>query len=282
MKILVLGSSGLIGSALLAQLYKTNATVLAPTSAEFDFKRPASWQPWLEQADAIVNCVGVMSTQKEQMQLLQCDAPKQIYQQAQQLGVAYVLQLSALGADEAASAVFLSSKGQLDAWLLRSGLRAGVLRPSLVFAVQGRSSQLFVQLAKQGHVLLPRAGQTSIQPVCLNDVVGGLLQMLQQQHTGVVNAVGGEVVSLAAYLGLLRQGAWHQTPAKIHALPVALAKSVAALWQYANGGLVTPDSVDMLLQTRLVPVADFVQVLGRRPLTPAQFVQAAFEGVQHG
>lgn len=276
MKTLLLGGSGLIGAALWARLQNNGASVLAPTSAEFDFKQAATWRPWLQQADVIVNCVGVMSGDAAQMQDLQCAAPQAIYQQAAKLGLRYVLQVSAAGADRDANQVFLRSKGQLDAWLLNSGLKVGIVRPSLVFSPQGRSSKLFVRLAKLPHLCLPQAGQTPLQPVALDDVVTGCVHMLHTAQHGVVDAVGGEVVSLAEYVQLLRHYAWQQAPAQIHALPMGMAKAAATVLQGLSGGLVSIDSVDMLLENRLVSVAEFARLLGQRPQTPAQFLQAAY------
>ncbi|UOO90561.1 sugar nucleotide-binding protein [Vitreoscilla massiliensis] len=276
MNILLLGSSGLIGAAVLAQLQQQGHRVCAPTSAECDLLRPTTWSPYLQQVDAIVNCVGLMSDDAVRMHTLQCEAPQALYQQAAAQGLRYVLQVSAAGADVDAKQVFLRSKGQLDAWLLSSGLKVGIVRPSLVFSPQGRSSKLFVRMAKLPHLCLPQAGQTPIQPVALNDVVAGCVQMLDTIQHGVVHAVGGEVVSLAEYVQLLRHYAWQQAPAHIHALPIGMTKAAAVLLQTVSGGLVSVDSVDMLLESRLVSVAEFAQLLGKRPQTPAQFLQAAY------
>ena len=196
MNILLLGSSGLIGAAVHTKLRATAHTVIAPTSTELDFQRPDTWDAWLQQADALVNCVGVMSADNDLMQAVQCSAPQTLYQQAKRAGMGYVLQVSALGASVDADTVFLRSKGQLDAWLLASGLIVGILRPSLVFAKTGRSSRLFVSLAKLPHLWLPEAGHMAIQPltiqpVALNDVATAVVAMLQSHYSGVVNAVGG-------------------------------------------------------------------------------------------
>ena len=281
MNILLLGSTGLIGSAVHAKLSATTHTVIAPTSAELDFQRPDTWAAWLQQADVLVNCVGVMSADSGLMQSVQCTAPQTLYQQAQQAGMGYVLQVSALGASVDADTVFLRSKGQLDAWLLASGLNVGIVCPSLVFAKTGRSSRLFVNLAKLPHLWLPHSGNMVVQPVALDDVATAIVAMLQSQYSGVVHAVGGEALSFAAYLTLLRQHAWQRGPAHIHALPVAWAKCAAGVLQHVSAGLITPASIDMLLASEVVDVDDFARVLDRQPQTPAQFLQAAYAQGAH-
>ena len=281
MNILLLGSSGLIGAAVHTKLRASAHTIIAPTSAELDFQRPDTWAVWLQQADALVNCVGVMSANSELMHAVQCAASQALYQQAQSAGIAYVLQVSALGADAHAKTVFLRSKGLLDAWLLASGLNVGTVRPSLVFAKTGRSSRLFVHMAKLPHLWLPDAGRMAVQPVTVDDVATAVVTMLQNRHLGVVNAVGGEVLSLAAYLTLLRQHAWQRGPAHIHALPLAWAKAAASVLQHVSSGLITPASIDMLLASKVVDMGDFARVLGRQPQTPAQFLQAAYAQGAH-
>ena len=276
MNILLLGSSGLIGAAVHTKLRASAHTIIAPTSAELDFQRPDTWAAWLQQADALVNCVGVMSANSDLMHAVQCAASQALYQQAQSAGIAYVLQVSALGADAHAKTVFLRSKGLLDAWLLASGLNVGIVRPSLVFAKTGRSSRLFVRMAKLPQLWLPHSGSMAVQPVAVDDVTTAVVAMLQNQYAGVVNAVGGEALSFAAYLTLLRQHAWQRGPAHIHALPVTWAKCAAGVLQHVSSGLMTPASIDMLLASEVVDVEEFARVLGRQPQTPAQFLQAAY------
>ena len=152
----------------------------------------------------------------------------------------------------------------------------GIVRPSLVFAKTGRSSRLFVSLAKLPQLWLPHSGSMAVQPVAVDDVATAVVAMLQSQYSGVVNAVGGEALSFAAYLTLLRQHAWQRGPAHIHALPVTWAKRVAEVLQHVSSGLITPASIDMLLESEEVEVEDFARVLGRQPQTPAQFLQAAY------
>ena len=281
MKILLLGSSGLIGGAVHAKLSAAAHTVIAPTSAELDFQRPDTWAAWLQQADALVNCVGVMSADNALMHAVQCAAPQALYQQAQRAGLGYVLQVSALGADAHAKTVFLRSKGLLDTWLLASGLNVGIVRPSLVFAKTGRSSRLFVSLAKLPHLWLPHSGSMAVQPVAVDDVATAVVAMLQSQYAGVVNAVGGEALSFAAYLTLLRQHAWQRAPAHIHALPVSWVKCATGVLQHVSSGLMTPASIDMLLAREVVDVDGFARVLGRPPQIPAQFLQAAYAQGAH-
>ena len=281
MNILLLGSSGLIGAAVQAKLRATVHTIIAPNSAQLDFQRPDTWAAWLQQADALVNCVGVMSKDSDLMHAVQCAVPQALYQQAQRAGIGYVLQVSALGADVHAKTVFLRSKGLLDAWLLASDLKVGIVRPSLVFAKAGRSSRLFVHMAKLPQLWLPQAGRMAVQPVAVDDVATAAVAMLQNSHLGVVNAVGGEALSLATYLTLLRQHAWQQRPAHIHALPVSWAKCAAGILQHVSAGLITPASIDMLLASGVVDVDDFARVLGRQPQTPAQFLQAAYAQGAH-
>lgn len=276
MNILLLGGSGLIGSSLQVAFKQQDWQVVAPSSKQLDFKRPETWRSYLHDADVVVNAVGLMSRQQTLMRELQWQAPQALYQQALECGVAYVLQVSALGAEVNAHSEFLRSKGLLDEWLLQSPLPAGIIRPSLVFAPQGRSSQLFIHLAKQKLLLLPDAGKTVIQPVALADVVAACVAMIRQQHLGVVDAIGGEAVSMADYLQLMRCYCWQQAPARVVSVPKAAAKCAAALLQYPSEGMVTPESIEMLLESKLVQIAEFVHVLGHRPQTPEQFLQDAW------
>ena len=96
-----------------------------------------------------------------------------------------------------------------------------------------------------------------------------------------MNAVGGEALSFAAYLTLLRQHAWQRGPAHIHALPVTWAKCAAGVLQHVSSGLMTPASIDMLLASEVVDMDDFARVLDRQPQTPAQFLQAAYAQGAH-
>ena len=143
MNILLLGSSGLIGAAVHAKLRATAHTVIAPTSVELDFQCPDTWAAWLLQADALVNCVGVMSADSGLMQSVQYTAPQALYQQAQDKGVGYVLQVSALGADAHAKTVFFAQQRRIGCMVAGKRPERGY-RASQFGVFQNRTQQSLV------------------------------------------------------------------------------------------------------------------------------------------
>lgn len=164
-RILLLGATGLIGAATAARLaaegHEVTGVARSPGSAtrrvpvarwiELDLRqatRPEDWTPHLAGIDAVVNCAGVLQDGAgDSTAGVHRDAPVALWQACEAAGVNRVVQMSAMGVGESATA-FMRTKAQGDSALAESGLDWVILRPSVVVGRQAYGgSALFRALA---------------------------------------------------------------------------------------------------------------------------------------
>jgi uncharacterized protein YbjT (DUF2867 family) len=287
MKVLVLGATGFIGAAVVEALLRRGDEVVAgvrdyasgrrrwPAVArvEVDFRRDttaAHWAPRLQGVDAVVNAVGVFRAPPAAMQAIHADTPIALFDACAAAGVR-VLQVSALGAARDAPSAFLRSKNLADEHLLALGAGA-VVRPSLVFGLGGRSTQTLLDLALAPLWPLPGGGRQRVQPIHLDDLVEGILALLDPARgTVAIDAVGARALRLRDYLHCLRSGLGRGR-GRVVPVPLPMARTAARLLGWSSG-LVDPAAIDMLEGSRPADPVPFRRVLGRRPRDCRRFLQ---------
>lgn len=150
MRILLLGASGLIGSATAARLKRDGHEIIAvgrgggPAARRVPVDRwvkldlrdattVGTWLPNLAGIDAVVNCAGVLQdSSRDSPGKVHREMPLALWRACEAAGVRRVIQLSALGVDRGGVTDFSRSKLEGDEALEASGLDWVILRPSVV------------------------------------------------------------------------------------------------------------------------------------------------------
>src|SRR3569832_2939920 len=138
MKILVIGATGLVGSAVVARLAVEGheivaiarhppATGTAPvTWLRFDIGKAARTDDWtgiLSRIDAVVNCVGVLQDGPgETTAAVHASAPAALFRACESCGVRRVVHLSAVGVDRETPTAFSRAKREGDEALMARDL----------------------------------------------------------------------------------------------------------------------------------------------------------------
>jgi uncharacterized protein YbjT (DUF2867 family) len=192
--VLVIGATGLIGSATAARLLAEGNDVtgvarrgqmsIAPRMrfTELDIQNvciPEKWLPHLKGIDAVVNCAGVLQdTTRDSTALVHVAGPAALFTACEKAGVGRVIHVSAIGVDRNAPTAFSRSKAQGEAALISSSLDWVILRPSVVLGrVAYGGSALFRGLASLPLTpRLPAAGK--LQVVQLDDLVSTIVYFL--------------------------------------------------------------------------------------------------------
>lgn len=293
MRVLVTGATGFIGATLVEALAAAgHAVVLGardPARARrrfpqfdaiaVDFSRdtdPGDWLDRLHGIDAVINTVGLFREDAEQsFEQVHVRGPQALFTACVAGGVSRVVQLSALGADEAATTAYHRSKKQADAWLLALPLVATVLQPSLVFGPAGASSRLFMRLATLPLVPLPGGGRQLVQPLHVDDLVAAVLAVLvAPEPPRRLAVVGPRPLTLRDYLGCLR-AALGLGRIRVLTVPMPLARAAAALSGRSRIGLVDRDALAMLECGNTADVAPLQGLLGRSPRPCERFMDTA-------
>ena len=294
MRILLTGASGFIGRAIAHALRARGHAVVrvlrrppagAADVVQADFAdRPACdwWVPRLAGIDAVVNAVGILREQRGQaFRALHTEAPAELFRACAQAGVGTVVQVSALGAQAGARSAYHLSKKAADDELRSLQLRGAVVQPSLVYGSGGPSAALFNKLAVAPVLPFPAGGRMAVQPVHLDDVVAGIVRLLEAPPPSVqtLHFAGPRPLELRAYLAQLREALGEPGRQWIVPVPAPLFRAGAAMAGHLPGSMLDADTADMLLAGNATRDNALPQLLGRTPRAPRDFVApAAREG----
>ena len=286
MRILITGATGFIGRALADALAARGHTVLragrsasADVQADFaDVPDRRWWQPRLADIDVVVNAVGILRSEGRQtLEALHARAPAELFAACAAAGVPRVIQVSALGADDGAQSAYHLTKKAADDALRTLPLRSSVIvQPSLVYGAEGASAALFNKLAAAPVLPFPQAGGMLVQPVHVDDVVAGLVALVEEPGTRAAETLaftGPRAMPMSAYLAALRGALGFATPQRIVAVPEALFLGGAALAAHLPGSMLDRDTAGMLLRGNAAPCDGFAALLGRLPSAPETFVR---------
>lgn len=280
MRILLIGNGGFLGSAIGHALRAAGHQVVGAgrsgQAVAVDFMRdhaPSDWLPRLAGIDAVVNAAGILREQGGQtFEAIHVRAPCALFAACVRAGVRRVVQISALGADEAAASRYHLSKKQADDFLLALPVSACVLQPSLVYGAGGASARLFDGWATLPVLPLPGDGGQCVQPVALDDLCAAVTQLVEPAAPrGRLAAVGPRALALRDYLAELR-AALGLPPARFLRVPMAAMRTLAALGGRLPGALLDRDTLAMLERGNCADAAPFAALLGRPPHGPAEFV----------
>jgi uncharacterized protein YbjT (DUF2867 family) len=222
MRILVVGGTGLIGSALAARLASRGHTVVIASRSgtgqdhvKIDLASTdvTSWYPALRQVDAVVNCAGMLQDAPgESTTSVHHTGVLNLFKACEALNIRKVIHFSAMGVDRATPSEFSRSKLAGDEALMGLDLDWVILRPSVVFArsAYGASALMRGLAALSVVPIMPASG--NLQVVWIDDVTAAVEHFLSPEVRGrqVVELAGPQTYSFEALVAMLR--AWMRWP----------------------------------------------------------------------
>ncbi|AUJ65231.1 complex I NDUFA9 subunit family protein [Aestuarium zhoushanense] len=145
----------------------------------------------MDGADAVVNCVGILAESgRNTFQSIQAEGAARVARLAAEIGVARLVQISAIGADADADSEYAQTKAAGEAAVLAAFPSAIILRPSIIFGSEDEFFNRFAGMTRFGPILPVVGADTKFQPVWVDDVA-----------QAAVKAVVGDVASGTYELG---------------------------------------------------------------------------------
>lgn len=201
-----------------------------------------------EGAEALVNLVGLLAPKgRNTFESVHVFGAGAVAKAAQQLGAKRLIQISALGADEASVSVYAKTKARGEAAALAHMPQAVILRPSVMF---GPEDEFFNRLARMACLspILPIFGgeEALLQPVFVDDVADAItVGVAGQLRPGTVYELGGpEVMTLRQVAELVLKTIRRKRYCL--SVPFGLATLASQVLQFVPGSPLTPDQVSLL------------------------------------
>jgi len=289
MRVLVCGATGCIGHAVVHALRARNHPVVEAARAlpegartlPVDFMQPQEPRDWARllaarRIDAVVNCVGIlMQGPSQSFERVHARGPSELFKGAALAGVHRVVQVSALGVRDEASAhgvPYLLSKLQADDTLAALPMESAIVRPSLVYGPGSASAALFATLASLPLIATPGRDLQQVQPIHVYEVAEAVVQLLERSEPlapGEIFELGGpQPVTCRQMLASYRH-AMGLGPALWLPVPLALMRLGAACAEWLPQKVFSRDTL-RLLERGNTPAANAApRLLGRAP-TPLQ------------
>lgn len=149
-------------------------------------------------ADAVVNCVGVLTERgKNSFEAVQAEGAGRIARLAAEAGVGQLVHLSAIGADAGSNSAYARSKAEGEAAVIGHFPNAVILRPSVIFGPEDQFFNRFAKMTRLGPILPLVGGHSRFQPVYVDDVAkAAVAGVLGQAAPGVYELGGPDVETL--------------------------------------------------------------------------------------
>jgi uncharacterized protein YbjT (DUF2867 family) len=266
--IAVIGGSGFIGSHLINALVELGKTVRLATRRRYNARHltllpidvlevdvfdPVQLARFVENADAVINLVGVLHGHRgnpygPEFAKLHVDLPTKIVAACEGKGVHRLMHLSALGADSNGPSMYVRSKGDGEKAVRASSMLATtIFRPSVVFGPEDAFLNKFAFLQRVFPVIPLAMPDAKFQPVFVGDVAKAIVNVLDLDAASRrVYELGGPAVytleQLVEYCGAVigRQ-------ARIMRLPDAFARLQALTFEMAPGEpVISRDNLDSM------------------------------------
>ena len=260
-RVLLLGGSGFIGTAVAEQLARQDILVtvitrrrergnhlfLLPTVdvVEADVFNAAQLEELIRHHDAVINLTGVLHGDFERVHVT---LPKMVAEACVKTGVNRLINMSALNADPDGPSEYLRSRGRGETAVravcaANPWLNVTIFRPSVVFGEHDKFLNMFAGLVKLFPIIPLGSPDARFQPVWVNDVARAIVTSLHQSETRNQTYLlpGPKVYTLRALLEFV--AAVKAKRCLIIGLGPSFSMLQARVFGMLPGKLITPDNV---------------------------------------
>jgi len=279
--ITLIGGGGFVGRYVAQALFKAGARVriagrepkrafsLKPLCGlgQIQFVRadvtdPASLAAAVQDADAVVNLVGIL---KGNFHKIHVEGAGNVAGAAAAAGIPALVHVSAIGADPQSKSAYGRSKGEGEAAVRSAFPRATIIRPSIAFGQEDDFVNKFARMAKRLPLLPVIRGGWRLQPVHAADLgkAIALAALDPAPYAGRTFELGGpQVMTMAGLNRWIGETIGRNRP--LLEIPDPLGKAMVRLTGWLPGAPITWDQWLMMEEDNVAAGPGF-EALGLRP-----------------
>ena len=265
-KILLIGGTGFLGSALARRLTSADFCMTLPTRrrerakhltvlptarvVETDVHDEATLARLMAGQDAVISLVGIL---KGNFQRTHVELPEKIARAAAAAGVPRLIHVSALAAAADAPSEYLRSKGAGEAAVKAAYPAVTIFQPSVIFGRGDAFLTLFAALLKVAPIVPLACPDARFQPVWIEDVVSAIVASLDDSASRgqTYPLCGPRIFSLRELVAYTGKVSGHPRP--ILGLPQSLSYLQAWAMEFVPGGPMTRDNVRSMSVPNVCP-----------------------------
>ncbi|MFM7293298.1 MAG: complex I NDUFA9 subunit family protein [Burkholderiales bacterium] len=278
-RILLLGGSGLIGSAIAETLTKRGEFVTVPTRdrerakhllllptcevLSANIRDPDTLDKLVRHHDVVINLVGILHGDFESVHVA---FPALVAECCARHRVQRLVHMSAIGADVGGPSQYLRSRGRGEAVVAeiakRTGLAVTVFRPSVVYGEHDKFLNMFMKLVKLFPVIPLGSPEATFQVVWVQDVARAVTMAIDMPETvgKTYPLVGPKVYSLRQLIEFVVLISGKKR--LVIGLGARLSALQATVFEFLPGRIMTRDNVASM-QTPNTSSEPFPAIFGR-------------------
>ena len=271
LNVTVFGGSGFLGKSLIKYLCENECTITVPTrtpSKAYDLQpigdvgqiTPVKFDLWdtsklkklLNNSDIIINLVGILfEKKKNDFERIHYEFVKNIVDNINSKNKIFI-NLSALGVNKNISSKYSNSKLLADKYIEKNCNKFSIIRPSVIFGIDDNFFNKFAKMSMFSPFLpLIMGGTTKFQPVYVDDVSRGIIQILKKNKFNKIYEFGGpKIYSFKELMQILL----HIINRKriLLYLPKKIAKLMANFFQLLPNPPLTLDQIKLLENNNVI------------------------------
>jgi len=222
-------------------LYTTTSGVVGQIEPVLaNVRDDASVSAAMESADAVINCVGVLTERgRNKFDTVQHEGAERIARLAAQAGIERLVHISAIGADSSSESRYQVSKGLGEEGVLQYFPDAVILRPSIIFGTEDEFFNRFARMATMTPILPIASADTMFQPVFVDDVAAAAEKAATGAAAPGIYELGGPDVAsfrdlMKTMLGVIQR---RRLVLNMPVLAARIMAGVLGVAQFVTGGL---------------------------------------------
>jgi len=276
LKITIFGGTGFLGRHLIKYLCDQECVIKVPTRSpakgyflqplgdvgqinliKFGLSNNKELKDLIKDSDIIINLIGVLFEKKKNDFIeVHYNFVKRLVDNIK-INKKKFIQISALGINKYKNSLYSESKFNADKYIQKNLENFSIIRPSLIFGPEDNFFNKFAKISLFSPFLpLIMGGKTKFQPVYVEDVCKGIIEILKKNISNKIFEFGGpDIFSFKELLQILLK--INNRKRLLINIPKNIAILMAKFFQIFPNPLLTEDQIKLLENNNIVLNANY-------------------------